>query len=468
MEFEEMEAKALEAFVSETIKEWKSGPAMVQANEQRAYYETDNPDIKKRKKQYAAGVPDEDAPGEFRAIAKENKFAANEKMPSSFFKDITDAKVQYLAGEGADVAALNEADAEAVEALYGPLRRQIRRQGQACLTDALIYRSGFAYLQIINDRPKLTHIDFCEVIPLRNKQNKLENVVRIYKRGKKEFAELHTPATVFYLEENEEKGGEFKLVSTAPQIITIKQYGDGTVTPEGGKAWPRLPWFEMQHNNDKTSSLTCSVKGMIRCYDIVSSDFVNNLIDVQDVFVKLKQGYGSGMEYGETLEMMRIFKAAEDVEGVQTVDVPYQARQVLLDMLTANIYKALRGVDLTQLRGGNKTAKEIKAIYSDIDLWADQAEWHLEDWVLDILETVAAYQETELPEVSVSFTRRVMFDQTEQMDALARQKGIISDKTLLENHPLVVNAQAELEQLNAEELDAAYSNQSGGGFIGFE
>jgi hypothetical protein len=43
------------------------------------------------------------------------------------------------------------------------------------------------------------------------------------------------------------------------------------------------------------------------------------------------------------------------------------------------------------------------------------------------------------------------------MDALARQKGVISDKTLYENHPLVTDAQGELERVNAQELDAAYS-----------
>ena len=77
--------------------------------------------------------------------------------------------------------------------------------------------------------------------------------------------------------------------------------------------------------------------------------------------------------------------------------------------------------------------------------------------MLAILETYAAYLGAELPPVNITFTRRVIFDEAAKMDAIARQKGVISDKTLYENHPLVDDAQAELERVAAQELDAAYS-----------
>jgi hypothetical protein len=44
------------------------------------------------------------------------------------------------------------------------------------------------------------------------------------------------------------------------------------------------------------------------------------------------------------------------------------------------------------------------------------------------------------------------------MDAVARQKGVISDKTLFEAHPLVEDAQAELERIEAETAGAVYAN----------
>lgn len=426
--------------------------------EQSAYYCTDNPDIKKRRKLYAAQGKGSSADS-FRAVFKENRFAANEKVASSFFRDITDQKVQYIAGEGADVTAVDDANADIVRSVFQPLRRQIRRQGQACLTDALVYRYGYAYMQVIGGRITLTHIPYSEVNNKRDEHGELCAVVRHWKRDGVEHAEYHTADKVysFVKVENEQKA-EWVQVSERWQIQTVTVYGDGSVVESGGKGWSRLPWFELRANNDGTSSLTNAVKSMIRCYDIVQSDFANNLIDVQDVFVKLKQGYGSGMEYGETLEMLRLFKAAEDVEDVQTVDVPYMAREALLTRLKTEIYQALRGVDLERIAaGGTNTATAIRALYSDIDLWADQAEWHLEDWVISILETAADYMGVQLPDVDVTFTRRVIFDEAAQMDAIARQKGVISDKTLFENHPLVTDAQAELERVNAQELDAAYS-----------
>jgi hypothetical protein len=238
----------------------------------------------------------------------------------------------------------------------------------------------------------------------------------------------------------------------------VKVYGDGTTEAvEGGKGWSRLPWFELWHNNDHTSSLTNAAKTMIRCYDITLSDFANNLIDVQDVFISLKDSYGSGGDWGEQLELLKNFKVGENVEGVTTFEVPHVAREVLLNMLKADIYAALRGVDVGRISGGNLTNTAIRALYSDIDLWADQAEWHIKDWVRDIVKTAADYLGLTLPPFKVTLTRRAIFDDVAQMDALSRQKGVISDKTIYENHPLVTDAQGELDRVNAQELDAAYS-----------
>lgn len=454
-------AMDIEAMSAEARAEYVGALALKRLDRKRdsecaSYYATDNPDIMGRKKLYATMV--EESP--VRAIAKENRFAANERVASSFFRDITDQKVQYLAGEGADVAAISDEDADAVAAIFNPLKRDLRRMGQACLTDALVYRVGYAHLQIINNAPKLTHFPYEEVEAVKDARGNITHVARFWKAEDRKRCELHTASKVYAFELDEKAakdGGEWKQTEERWQIQTMLAYGDGSAEAVGGKGWARVPWFELKQNNECTSSLTNSVKTMIRCYDIVSSDFANNLIDVQDVFVKLKDGYGSGMESGEILEMLRIFKASEEVEGVQTLEVPHQAREALLTRLETSIYKALRGVNLHRIAGGNNTATAIRALYSDVDLWADQAEWHLEDWVSEVLATFAAYLGTELPPVDVTFTRRMIFDESAQMDAIARQKGIVSDKTLFENHPLITDAQAELERVAAQELDAAYS-----------
>lgn len=458
MDFELLDEEKRVDHVRKAVNAFLGSPRMEKAKEQRAHYKTENPDIEKRRKLYASSLTRED--GTMAAVAKENRFAANEKVASPFFRKITDAKVQYLAGEGADVNAVNEADAEAVKAVTDALGFQLKRVEQESLTDALVYSSGYSYMQIINDQLKLQHIPYCEVIPFYDKQGGLEAVIRYYKRDGIEYADYHTPAKIYSFARNQKarNGSGWKATGETYQIITGKIYGDGTVESTGGKGWPRLPWFELWHNNDHTSSLTHSVKTMIRCYDIVVSDFANNLIDLQDVFVSLKADSAySGMEYGEVIETLKNFKVAEGVESVTSFEVPYQARQVLLNIMKAGIYEGLQGVDLSMLASAQKTATEIKAAYSDIDLWADQAEWHVNDWVRDVMAFVADYLGVTLPPVNITIQRRVMFDETAQMMAVASQKGIISNKTLFENHPLVKDAQLELERVAAEELDPSYS-----------
>ena len=459
MRFEELAPDKRVEFIEKAVADFRA-KELNAAVEPMAYYDTNNPDIAARKKKYASSIVEE-IKGEnvMRAIAKENKFAANEKIASSFFRDITDSKAQYLAGEGADINAVSgaEADDAVIARVSEVLGDQIKRHGQACLTDALVFRSGYAYMQVIDGQIRLQYVPHCEVKPYRDRTDALVNVLRYYKRNGCEYAEYHTPAMI-YAFKKEKDGGEWEFEEETPQIQTVKVYGDGTTEAvEGGKGWSRLPWFELWHNNDHTSSLTNAAKTMIRCYDITLSDFANNLIDVQDVFISLKDSYGSGGDWGEQLELLKNFKVGENVEGVTTFEVPHVAREVLLNMLKADIYAALRGVDVGRISGGNLTNTAIRALYSDIDLWADQAEWHIKDWVSDIVKTAADYMGLTLPPYKVTLTRRAIFDDVAQMDALSRQKGVISDKTIYENHPLVTDAQGELDRVNAQEVDAAYS-----------
>ena len=458
MDFNELDNETRIKFVREKVAEFVGSDRLKEAIENAEYYATRNPDIMKRRKIYAAATGEGNS---LKAVAKENKFASNEKVASSFFRDITDAKVQYLAGEGADINAYSDDDSEneRVKEVTSALGEQLKRTEQAALTDALIYRRGYAYLQVIDGKLKLTHIPFREVIPLYDRFGNLKSVIRYYKAQGEEYAEYHTPEMVYTFERNkkERNNSGWKFEGERYQIITVTKYGTGEVVPSGGKGWSRLPWFEMKHNNDGTSSLTPSAKSMIKCYDITVSDFANNLIDIQDVFINIKDSYGSGMDYGETLEMLRNFKVGDGVDSVTTFEVPYLARKELLNVMKADIYAALRGVDVGRISSGTLTNTAIRALYSDIDLWADLAEWHLGDWVRDIAQTVADYLAVELPQIKVTFTRRAIFDEVEKMNAVAAQKGIISDKTLLENHPLVTDAQAEMERIAAQELDPSYS-----------
>lgn len=451
-DFESMALEKRLEFIAREVDAHTTCADIADAHECRKHYKTNNPGIADRKKLYAAAVGDA---GSMEAIAKENKFAANEKVASSFFRDITDSKVQYLLGEGVDVTALEESGKDAVEAVFAPLRVQMKRFGQESLAEALVYRFGYTYLQIINGTVSASVIPYCEVKAYRDRNDALTAVLRHYKRGAVEFAEFHTASKVYPFVKVED---EWEAEPERWQIQSVKVYPDGTAEAMEGKGWHRLPWFEMRHNNEGTSSLTNAAKTMIRCYDITVSDFANNLIDMQDVFVSLKADSAySGQDYGETLEMLKKFKVAENVEGVTTFEVPYLARKTLMDMLKADIYAALRGVDVGRISGGNLTNTAIRALYSDIDLWADQAQWHVEDWVREIMEAAAWYMGVELPPYAVKMQRRIVFDEVANMDAMARQKGIISDKTMLENHPLVTDAQAEMERLAAQDLDAAYS-----------
>ena len=461
MDFKSLSLDGKKKFIEKEVNDFKQSERLQEAEKCASYYETNNPDIMSRKKLYASmDEYIEDGSSFIKAVAKENKFAANERVASSFFPDIIDAKTQYLAGEGADVNAADESGAEIVAALNMELSRHIKRAGQAALKDAQVYGLGYAYLQVINGRLRLTKINYREVKPYYDKHERLEQVLRYYKRGECEYAEYHTAETVWeFMRDCEQSNADFELVEERPQIAQVKVYPNGDIEQiQSGKKWCRLPWFELQHNETRKSALTNAVETMIRCYDIVISDFANNLIDIQDAIVCFKGDSYTGGDIGEQMEILKNFKAIEGDAGILTAEMPYQARKEFAQIIKDNIYESLRGVDVSKIGGGQaQTATAINAAYTYIDLWADDAEWYMADWTEEIFRTAAEYKGYELPLINISFTRRAIFNEAEQMNAVAAQKGIISDLTLFEAHPLVKDAQRELERVAAQELDPAYS-----------
>ena len=108
---------------------------------------------------------------------------------------------------------------------------------------------------------------------------------------------------------------------------------------------------------------------------------------------------------------------------------------------------------------GNPNQMNIQSMYSDIDLDANgmeteyQASFEELLWFLNMHLFNIGMGDFEQEEVEIIFNRDMMLNEGEVIDNISKSQGIISDETLVANHPWVDDPQAELERLEQQKQE---------------
>lgn len=105
---------------------------------------------------------------------------------------------------------------------------------------------------------------------------------------------------------------------------------------------------------------------------------------------------------------------------------------------------------------GNPNQMNIQSMYSDIDLDANgmeteyQASFEELLWFINMHLFNVGLGDFEDEEVEIIFNRDMMLNEGEVIDNIAKSVGIISDETLVAQHPWVDDPQAELDRLEEQ------------------
>lgn len=105
---------------------------------------------------------------------------------------------------------------------------------------------------------------------------------------------------------------------------------------------------------------------------------------------------------------------------------------------------------------GNPNQMNIQSMYSDIDLDANGMETEYQAAIEELLWFInmhlfnVGHGDFEGEDVEIIFNRDMMLNEGEAIDNVAKSVGIISDETLIANHPWVTNVDNELERIQAQ------------------
>lgn len=237
-----------------------------------------------------------------------------------------------------------------------------------------------------------------------------------------------------------------------PHVLYHKDNDDNTYYEGLGF----IPFFRLDNCKKQFSGLK-AVKQLIDDYDLMSCGLSNNLQDASEYLVVVKGFQGDNLE-----ELMKNIKTKKhigvngenggDVE-FKTVDIPYEARKIKLELDEKNIYRFGMGFNSAQIGDGNITNIVIKSRYALLDLKCNKLEIRIKQFLRKILKVVLQEINDEegtdyqAKDVYFDFEREIMTNasdnaQIELTDAQRKQieiSTLLSLETALGNELMVQN-----------------------------
>ena len=393
----------------------------------------------------------------------------NNRIVDNQYANMADQKTDYLFGRPFTIQTGNR-DYEA--ALKGVFNRRFLRTLQNLGEDSL--NGGIGWLYVFYDEAgKFGFRRFApyEVLPFWRDSGHtvLDCVVRVYEV---EAYEGEDRKAVEKAEIYREDGIEYYLVEdgrlvpeSASAYMTLNDGAGGTA----GYNWGRIPIVAFKYN-DEEIPLICKVKTLQDSINLMLSDYQNNMQEDSRNTILIIKNYD-----GENLGEFRHNLAAYGAVKVRTIDgseggvealrveVDSENYKVLLETLKTALVENAKGFDAKLLKSGTPNQMNIKSMYSDIDLDANGMETEYQASFESLLWFVNAHLANsgagnfEGEQVEIIFNRDMLMNESDVINDCRTSVGILSDETIVAQHPWVTDASAEMErigQAGQEKADA--------------
>ena len=343
--------------------------------------------------------------------------SSNYKMATNHLYRFITQEVQYLLGNG--ISWNNEGTENALG--YG--KWSIDRQLQDAATKALWGKVAFGFYD--NDHVEV--FSYLEYIPLFDeKDGSMKAGVRYWQidEGKPLRATLYEmdgfSKYVWNVDDTAPNEDESKR-GYRQKVATTEAEGDVVYDEENYPTFPIIPlWANSEHQ-----SVLVGLREQIDCYDLIKSGFANTVDEASIVYWTLQNAGGmDDTDLSKFIRQMRDLHATVvDIDGASaeshTIDVPYEARERLLDRLDKDLYRDAMALDTANLASGAVTATQIVAAYEPINSKCDKFEYQVLDFLNGIMAVAGIEDEP-------TFTRSMMTNQSEMVQVLLQAGQFLS------------------------------------------
>lgn len=293
-----------------------------------------------------------------------------------------------------------------------------------------------------------------EIIPVYDKDNKyLETVIKFWTEKIKDneitFIQIWDTQKVIEITVKNEK-----IIDTVtkPHYLEKLKYQD-TEEEINPKNFGFIPFIPLYNNKNKENDID-DIEILASVYNQISSGFVKNVKKFEELIYILK-GYG-GQDLNKFTEMLKKYNTIPiDTDGDLShleIKIPVEARNALLTLCKENIFILGRGVDPTfNFSGKDITNVFIKSFYYPLDVKCSDMEKQLRYFYRQLVIMINLYYKTNIDR-DLKFSRNQIFNISEQIENCMKSVGIVSNETVIENHPFTVDKEIEMKRIENETL----------------
>lgn len=399
-----------------------------------------------------------------RPVVDETK--PNHRLSHAFMHQLVEDKINYLLTKPFTMECKDETYLDTVKEILGKrFQKRLSQLGTECSNKGISWLYNY-----VNSKGEfqLMIIPSEQVIPIwvDNDHEELEAIIRyylveVYEGKQKKYItkiEYHTPNGVEYyirdMSGNVILDAEMYLDQGDDESIMVPHFKVGEIAG----SWERVPFTPWKNNDFELPDLQF-VKTIIDDYDLTRSDVSNLLTEIKEIIYALR-GYG-GESLSEFMRDLAYYKAVKLDEdgGVDKVEhtINIDAAEKHYQQLKKDVYDFGQGVDKSSDKLGNSPSGiALKFIYSGLDLKCNAMEENFK-WAFEqLLYFVSKYLEVSKKgtlsdeEVTIIFNRDIAINESQTITDCQNSKGVISDKTIIANHPWVEDVEEELKQIEKE------------------
>jgi SPP1 family phage portal protein len=366
---------------------------------------------------------------------------------TNFFRLLVNQKINYILAKEPEIKENNVITVVKISDML-----------EEALLNASLDSRAWLFLYVEDNKLDWIFVHDSEIIPIYDKYNKnIEAVIRYYKSpGNEKIITVETwtltGVKIEYLEKD-------SIIKTEERTHWVDNtFFRGELINSEGKNLPFIPFIPLFNNRDKNSDLRGGIQELLDFYNSISTGLVDNIDRFQEAITKLK-GFSADAEEMELIEKnMRKYKQVSipnengDVEFMK-IEIPIEARKLILEMLKENIFKIGQGLDPDRLAGeSNITNVVIKSRYSALDMKANGTEKQLKLFYENFINCLNLFYRSNI-DPSITFNRSMIFNEGEVIDNCIKSMDLLDLETILENHPWVTDVKKVMARIKAEKED---------------
>lgn len=224
-----------------------------------------------------------------------------------------------------------------------------------------------------------------------------------------------------------------------------------------------VPFIEFKNNRNMISDLK-KYKDLIDIYDKVMSGYANDLEDIQQLIYILENYGGESLqEFTQNLKRYKAVKAGLDQKGVNgdlrtlSIEIPVEARNSILEILKKQIYESGQALQQDNEDFGNASGVALKFFYRKLELKSGLTQIEFEKGFAKLVRAIMKFlniSDWETKSIIQTWTRNMISNDLENAQIAVESKDVISDETIIKNHPWVEVPESEIQKVKKQKEEA--------------